>query len=103
MLYSCRVSSHTDVIGTLRPTMKLADRAIDWNTMSAEEAARVVRFSDSSPGCPYTFRGTKYRLFGAVPESGDGGGAEGARETAEVLMSAGIQPGEPVGEKNEII
>lgn len=75
--------------------MKLADRAVDWTAMSAEEAARTVRFSDSSPGCPHTIGGTNYRLFGAIPEGG------GGRETEEVLARAtGAAPGEPIGEPN---
>ena len=96
-------SSHSDVIGTLQPTMKLADRAVDWSTMSADEAARTVRFSDSSPGCPHTIGGTEYRLFGAVAE--DGGGSRGnskrrARETEQVLAREGVKSGNPVGECN---
>lgn len=86
------------MIGTLRPTMKLADRAVDWETMSAEEAARTVRFSDSSPGCPHTIRGTKYRLFGAFPQ-----GEGGASETEGVLTRASDECGEPVGETNLLI
>ncbi|CAN0539702.1 unnamed protein product, partial [Scytosiphon promiscuus] len=75
--------SHSDVIGTLRPTMKLADRAVDWTAMSVEEAARTVRFSDTNPGCPHTIDGTKYRLFGAFPEGESGGG--GGSESKEAL------------------
>lgn len=90
--------------------MKLADRAVNWTTMSAHEAARVVRFSDSSPGSPHTFRGIKYRLFGASPEGGGGcggcGGCGGGdqrcgSETDEVLSRAGAEPGDPVGETNQ--
>lgn len=92
------VSSHTDVIGTLRPTMKLADRAVDWTTMPAKEAARVVRYSDSSPGCPHTFRGIKYRLFGAHPEGSGANGQQAATATEGVLKKAGAEPGEPIGE-----
>lgn len=86
------VHSHSDVIGTLRPTMKMADRAVDWTAMSADEAARTLRFSDSSPGCPHTIRGTKYRLYGAFAEGGP------TRETEEALAAASAAPGEPVGE-----
>lgn len=73
--------------------MKLANRAIDWSTASAEQAAQTVRFSDSSPGCPHTIGGIKYRIFGAYSE---GGGA-----TSEVVgdIPSGPAPGEPVGEK----
>lgn len=92
------VFRHTDVIGTLRPTMKLADRAVDWTTMLAEEAARVVRYSDSSPGCPHTFRSIKYRLFGAYPEAGGADGERTACETGKLLKKSGAEPGEPVGE-----
>ena len=100
-LYARPVSSHSDVIGTLKPTMKLADRAVDWSTMSADEAARTVRFSDSSPGCPHTIGATKYRLFGAVAEGGvvGGCGERGARETEHVLARKGVEPGDPVGER----
>lgn len=81
--------------------MKLADRAVDWSTVSAEEAARIVRFSDSSPGCPHTIGGTKYRLFGAFPEGSAGSDGEPhARETQKVLARTSAQPGEPVGETN---
>lgn len=91
--------------------MKLADRAVDWTTMSAHEAARVVRFSDSSPGCPHTLRGIKYRLFGAFPEGGGGcggcggcggGGKRCGSATDEVLSRAGAEPGDPVGETNVV-
>ena len=78
--------------------MKLADRAVNWATMPGEEAARVVRYSDSSPGCPHTFRGIKYRLYGAHTE---GRGVDDdcpTGETEMVLKSAAAEPGDPVGE-----
>lgn len=85
--------------------MKLADRAVDWTSMSAKDAARTVRFSDSSPGSPHTIDGTKYRLFGAFPEGGGCGGGcggceRGPSETEEALASASAQPGDPVGKTN---
>ena len=82
--------------------MKLADRAVDWSTVSAEEAARIVRFSDSSPGCPHTIGGTKYRLYGAFPEDGGGGERGDASGTEEVLARASAEPGEPVGETKHL-
>lgn len=84
------VCSHADVTGTLQPTMKLTDRAVNWSTASAEDAAETVRFSDSSPGCPHTISGTKYRLFGAHTEAGGG-------EVDEILAKSDAAPGEPVG------
>lgn len=86
---SSRVScSDSDVTGTLQPTMKLATRAVNWDTMSSEEAAQTVRFSDSTPGTPHTILGTKYRIFGAYPEGGELGYD---KSTAD--------PGEPVGKE----
>ncbi|CAM9684180.1 unnamed protein product [Ascophyllum nodosum] len=85
--------SHADVTGTLQPTMKLTDRAVNWSTASAEDAAETVRFSDSSPGCPHTISGTKYRLFGAHTEAGGG-------EVDEILAKSDAAPGEPVGCRN---
>lgn len=92
------MSSHDDIIGTLRPDMKLADRTVDWTTMLGEEAARVVRYSDSSPGCPHTFRGIMYRLFGTYPQGGGVDGERAACEMETLLQKAGAQLGEPVGE-----
>eukprot|EP00903_Cladosiphon_okamuranus_P006434 g6295.t1 len=86
--------SHSDVTGQLEPNMKLANRAIDWSTASAEEAAQTVRFSDSSPGCPHAIRGIKYRLFGAYPEGGEAMSEE-IREA-----SSGAAPGEPIGQRD---
>lgn len=71
--------------------MKLADRAVVWDSMTAEEAAQTVRFSDSSPGCPHAVAGARYRLFGARTEGGNA-----MIEAGETALDAA--PGEPVGE-----
>lgn len=76
--------------------MKLANRVIDWSTASAEQAAQIVRFSDSSPGCPHTIGGIKYRLFGAYAEGG------GALTGAVGEASSGAAPGEPIGEGRNV-
>lgn len=70
--------------------MKLANRAVNWDSMTSEEAAQTVRFSDSTPGTPHTIDGTKYRLFGAYPE---GGQLEHQPST--------VKSGEPIGKEGE--
>lgn len=81
--------SDSDVTGALQPTMKLANRAVNWDSMTSEEAAQTVRFSDSTPGTPHTIDGTKYRLFGAYPE---GGQLEHQPST--------VKSGEPIGQRD---
>lgn len=57
-----------DVTGTLRPTMRQRDRAIDWTTDATREIARKVHAADSSPGLLDTLLGQDVYLYGAHPE-----------------------------------
>jgi putative two-component system hydrogenase maturation factor HypX/HoxX len=59
--------SRPDVRGTLRPSMKQQDRAIDW-TRSSQEIARRIRSADGSPGVLDTILGETYYCFGAHEE-----------------------------------
>lgn len=59
--------SKEDVKGTLLPTMKQADRAIDWS-MGTEQIAKKIRSGDSQPGVLDKIYGEEYYLFGAHEE-----------------------------------
>jgi len=50
--------------GRLMPTMKQADRKIDWDR-PAEIVCRTIRASDSQPGVSENFDGEQYSLYGA--------------------------------------
>jgi len=58
-----------DVRGTLRPTMRQADRAIDWSRDPAPHIIRTIRAADSRPGVlDATLFETELYLFGAHEE-----------------------------------
>lgn len=59
---------NTSVKGQLRPSMKQADRAVDW-TWPAEKVCRFLRASDSQPGTLEVLNGLKYFLYNAIEES----------------------------------
>lgn len=55
------------VRGRLRPTMRPADRAVDWE-MESEEILCRVRCGDSAPGARGRMGGREFQLFGAAQE-----------------------------------
>ena len=61
--------SRADVRGTVCPSMKQADRAIDWSGDSTAQIARKVRAADSSPGVlDGSLFGEEFYLYGAHEE-----------------------------------
>lgn len=85
------------VHGRLRPTMKKSDRQIDWE-QPAEDVARQVRMSDSSPGAMASVKQSngeskwsdKMRVFGAhIEELG--------------LENSKGAPGEVLGQRDDAI
>lgn len=57
-----------DVRGRLRPSMRAADRAVDWDLPSAT-ILRRVRCGDSTPGARATLAGLACQLYGGQPET----------------------------------
>ena len=57
-----------DVRGQLRPTMRQADRAIDWERDSTDAVLSKIAASDSAPGVLDTLRDEAYFLYGAHRE-----------------------------------
>ena len=57
-----------DVQGELRPSMRQADRAIDWATHTTDEIARRVKAADSSPGVLTALMGQPVFAYGAHAE-----------------------------------
>jgi putative two-component system hydrogenase maturation factor HypX/HoxX len=60
--------ARTDVRGQLRPTMRQADRGLDWNSHTSDEIIRRVRAADSSPGALTTLLGEQVYAYGAHAE-----------------------------------
>jgi putative two-component system hydrogenase maturation factor HypX/HoxX len=58
----------SDVQGQLRPSVRQANRAIDWDTHTTDEIARRVRAADSSPGVLTTLMGQPVFAYGAHAE-----------------------------------
>jgi len=58
-----------DVRGTLRPTMKQAERAVDWARDLTSDVLRKIRAADSAPGVLDTIGGAAYYLYGAHEEA----------------------------------
>jgi putative two-component system hydrogenase maturation factor HypX/HoxX len=80
--------SRPDVIGTLRPTMKQKDRAIDWRHDSTRDIARKVRAADSNPGVLTHLFGKDVYVYGVHEEEdlhGPAGEVVGQRNGALCL------------------
>ena len=60
-------ATRSDVHGRLRPTMRPADRRVDWR-MGTAEILRRVHSGDSHPGARGRLGGDELQLFGAAPE-----------------------------------
>ena len=57
--------SRPDYQGTLLPTMKQPDRALNWKKQSSEEILRHINAADGSPGVLDTLFGKPFFLFNA--------------------------------------
>lgn len=57
-----------DVHGRLRPAMKQADRAIDWQRDNTDTIIRKINAADSSPGLRSELCGMSVFLYGAHKE-----------------------------------
>ena len=60
--------ARADVTGSLRPSMKQRDRAIDWQHDTTSDIARKVRAADSNPGVLTTLCGQEVSVYGAHEE-----------------------------------
>ena len=67
-LAACR-----DVRGSLRPLMKQADRAIDWQRNDTATVLKKINAADGFPGVADSFFGQACHIFDAWPESTPGG------------------------------
>jgi putative two-component system protein, hydrogenase maturation factor HypX/HoxX len=66
-----------DVRGRLRPAMRQADRAIDWERDDTAKILRTMRAADGSPGVLDSIRGIACHLYDAHLETGIRGGVPG--------------------------
>ncbi|MFD9734824.1 enoyl-CoA hydratase-related protein [Umezawaea sp. NPDC059074] len=80
----------TDAWGTLRPTMRQADREFSW-TASTEEILRRVRAADGAPGVRTTLDGVTVSVFDARPGTASTGepGTIVERRRDELLVRTG--------------
>ncbi len=69
--------ARADVRGRLRPAVRQADRAIDWNADGTAKVLRHIRAADGMPGVLDEIAGIRCHLHGAHPE-GRLSGAAGA-------------------------
>ncbi len=60
--------SKSDVKGQLQPTMKQADRQIDWTVATTAEVLAKINAADGSPGVLDNLFGQDYYLYGATRE-----------------------------------
>ena len=60
--------SNTDVRGTLRPSMKQSERAVDWNIDRTEDIVRKINAADSNPGLLDRINGEPFYLYGVHRE-----------------------------------
>ncbi len=61
--------SHPRTLGRLRPQMKQADRAIDWQRHASTEIVRRIRAADGSPGLLDKIDAQAFYLFNAHADS----------------------------------
>ncbi|CAM9788718.1 unnamed protein product [Chrysoparadoxa australica] len=67
-------------LGTLRPTMTVPERAVDFSG-SCEAVANTIRFSDSQPGATAVLSGNEFYVFDVMPEAGSHIGGSAAPGT----------------------
>ncbi|MCP4605888.1 MAG: hydrogenase maturation protein [Proteobacteria bacterium] len=60
--------SRPDVKGKLKPSIRIADRAIDWHSDTTGQILRKVNCADSSPGLRDEILGRLFNLFDVHPE-----------------------------------
>ena len=89
--------SKQNVRGRLRPNMKKADRLVDWNK-PAEDVARHIRMSDSSPGSV-----AKLRLPKSKEEWSEELRVFGAHIEEEGLQHIKGHPGEIIGKRDNAL
>ena len=61
--------SNKDVCGKLLPSMKQADRAIEWNVDRTDDIIRKINAADSNPGLLDSINGENFHLYGVHKES----------------------------------
>jgi putative two-component system hydrogenase maturation factor HypX/HoxX len=79
------LADHPEVRGQLRPVMKQADRAIDWNRGTTATILRRIDAADGFPGVADSLFGQPCHLYDAWPEArlrGTPGEVIARRETA---------------------
>ncbi len=59
-----------NVTGRLRPSIKQADRAIDWRCDSTAAVVRKIRAAEGHPGVLDSIAGVEFFLFNVYPERG---------------------------------